>query len=182
MPFRGLGLVAPASCRQFCAAAVVQKIADGTPALPNPNLDDEACDRRTDPSNCRVKPRLVFYPEQFPPQGALSVHFPLQFQPRLRIRCRDSGQRQRKSQRSHRSDICVPLRKSHRHTWSPALESHFSEFLRMQYVLGHGWHHHIQFKLPRLDSRCRNDIRTNRLESHHGHELRHHKVNFSSYD
>jgi len=131
MPFRGAGLVAPASRRQFYAAAGVQKIAGGTPALPNPNLDDEACDRRTDPSNRRVKPKSVFYPEQFPPQGALSVHFPLQFQPRLRIRCRDSAQRQRKSQSSHRSGICVPLRKSHRHTWSPALESHFSEFLRM---------------------------------------------------
>ena len=58
MPFRGAGLVAPASRQQFCAAAGVQKIAGGTPALPNPNLDDEARDHRTDPSNRREKPRL----------------------------------------------------------------------------------------------------------------------------
>ena len=57
MPFRGAGLVAPASRRQFCATAGVLKIAGGTPALPNPNLDDEARDHRTDPSNRREKPR-----------------------------------------------------------------------------------------------------------------------------
>jgi len=59
MPFRGAGLVAPAGRRQFCAAAGVQKIAGGTPALPNPNLDDEAPDRGTDPSNRREKLRLM---------------------------------------------------------------------------------------------------------------------------
>jgi len=58
IPFRVSGLVAPASRRQFCAAAGVEKIAGGTPALPNPNLDDEARDHRTDPSNRREKPRL----------------------------------------------------------------------------------------------------------------------------
>jgi hypothetical protein len=59
MPFRGADLVAPASRRQFCAAAGVQKIAGGTPALPNPNLDAEARDHRTDPSNRGEKPRLM---------------------------------------------------------------------------------------------------------------------------
>jgi len=60
MPFRGAGSVAPASRRQFCAAAGAQKIAGGTPALPNPNLDDETRDHRTDPSNRREKLRLDF--------------------------------------------------------------------------------------------------------------------------
>ena len=59
MPSRVAGFVAPASRRQFCARARVQKIAGGTPALPNPNLDDEACDHRTDPSNRREKLRLM---------------------------------------------------------------------------------------------------------------------------
>ena len=58
MPFRGAGLVAPASRRQFCAAAGVQKIAGETPALPNPNFDDEARDHRADPSNRPEKPGL----------------------------------------------------------------------------------------------------------------------------
>jgi len=58
MSFRGAGLVAPASRRRFCIAARVQKIAGGTPALRNPNLDDEARDHRTDPSIRREKPRL----------------------------------------------------------------------------------------------------------------------------
>ncbi len=59
MPFCGAGLVAPASRRQFCAAAEVQKIAGETPALPSPNFDDEARDHRTDPSNRREKPKLM---------------------------------------------------------------------------------------------------------------------------
>ena len=61
MPSRVAGFVAPASRRQFCARARVQKIAGGTPALPNPNLDDEACDHRTDPSNRREKLRLAIF-------------------------------------------------------------------------------------------------------------------------
>jgi hypothetical protein len=77
MPFRGAGLVAPASRRQFCAAAGGQKIAGETPTLPNPNLDDEARDHRMDPSNRREKPRLVGLPQEY--RNSFKANFSLRW-------------------------------------------------------------------------------------------------------